>query len=156
MKKFLAALLAITLTFGSVALPAAESGVITRGVNISASAEVYGDFEYEIIDGTIEITRYTGDGGDVVIPSTINGKKVTSIGNNAFFWREGLTGVTIPNSITSIGSWAFIRCTNLTNITIPESVTSIGSYAFEHLSNALLPMLVTLSGIVMFVRLEHS
>lgn len=90
MKKFLATLLAITLTFGSVALPAAESGVITRGVNISASAEVYGDFEYEIIDGTIEITRYTGDGGDVVIPSTINGKKVTSIGNNAFFGVKDL------------------------------------------------------------------
>lgn len=40
MKKFLAALLALSLTFGSVALPAAESGVIARGVNISAKAEM--------------------------------------------------------------------------------------------------------------------
>lgn len=31
MKKFLAALLALSLTFGSVALPAAESGVIAKG-----------------------------------------------------------------------------------------------------------------------------
>lgn len=40
MKKFLAALLALSLTFGSVALPAAESGVIARGVNISAKVEM--------------------------------------------------------------------------------------------------------------------
>ena len=136
MKKFLAALLALSLTFGSVALPATESGVVWKGVTISASAETYGDFEYDFLDdGTIEITKYTGDGGNVVIPSTINGKRVTRIGDNAFFWREGLTGVTIPNSITSIGSWAFNRCTNLTNITIPESVTSIDSYAFEECSS---------------------
>ena len=40
MKKFLAALLALSLTIGSVALPAAESGVIARGVDISAKAEM--------------------------------------------------------------------------------------------------------------------
>ena len=40
MKKFLAALLTLSLTFGSVALPAAESGVIAKGVDISAQAEM--------------------------------------------------------------------------------------------------------------------
>ena len=43
MKKFLAALLvllALSLTIGSVALPAAESGVIARWVDISAKAEM--------------------------------------------------------------------------------------------------------------------
>lgn len=40
MKKFLAALLALSLTIGSVALPAAESGVIAKGVDISAKAEM--------------------------------------------------------------------------------------------------------------------
>lgn len=40
MKKFLAALLALSLTFGSAALPAAESGVIARWVDISAKAEM--------------------------------------------------------------------------------------------------------------------
>ena len=145
MKKFLAALLALSLTFGSVALPAAESGVIARGVNISASAETYGDFEYDFLyDGTIEITKYTGNGGNVVIPSTINGKRVTRIGNEAFIGKFGfdsetqkesyesnITSITIPNGVTSIGYAAFQGCSSLININMPDSVTSIGSSAFE-------------------------
>ncbi len=39
---------------------------------------------------------------------------------------DGLTSVTIPNSVTSIGDEAFYDCTSLTNVTIPNSVTSIG------------------------------
>ena len=35
-------------------------------------------------DGTIEITKYNGKCGNVVVPSSIDGKKVTSIGKNAF------------------------------------------------------------------------
>ena len=133
MKKFLAALLALSLTFGSVALPAAESGVIARGVNISASAETYeyGDFEYEIIDGTIEITRYTGDGGDVVIPSEINGQKVSSIGGWAFDGCSALKSITIPNGVTTIGYSAFRDCTSLVSITISSSVSDIDCDAFN-------------------------
>ena len=132
MKKFLAALLALSLTFGSVALPAAESGVIARGVNISASAETYGDFEYDFLDdGTIEITKYTGEGEKVVIPSAINGKYVTVIGDYAFINCSNLTEITIPNSITRIDIDAFLGCFSLGSIIIPDSVTSIGEGAFQ-------------------------
>ena len=55
---------------------------------------------------------------------------VTSIGMDAFYGCEGLTLITIPNSVTSIGEGAFYRCRGLTSIIIPNGVTSIGSWAF--------------------------
>ena len=140
MKKFLAALLALSLTFGSVALPAAENGVIARGVNISASAEEYnyGDLWYKILDnGTIEISSYSDKGGKVVIPSMIKGRKVTSIGDRAFNSsqrydeEEKITSITIPNTVVSIGEEAFLYCDRLKNITIPENVKSVGDGAFK-------------------------
>ena len=55
---------------------------------------------------------------------------VTSIGDSAFSYCEGLTSITVGNSITSIGYDAFRGCMGLTSITIPNSVTSIGDAAF--------------------------
>ena len=83
--------------------------------------------------GKITITQYTGFGGAVTIPGTINGLPVTCIGDDAFSgcW---LTSITIPNSVTNIGNSAFFYCTSLPSITIPNSVTSIGSSAFWYCS----------------------
>lgn len=66
---------------------------------------------------------------ELVIPDTINGYSVTSIGLRAFMQNK-LTSVTIPDSVTSIGAVAFIR-NQLTSVTIPDSVTSIGNNAFS-------------------------
>ena len=65
----------------------------------------------------------------VTIPNS-----VTSIEDHAFQLCPGLTSVTIPNSVTSIGEYAFFNCPGLTSITIPNSVTSIGNYAFQYCS----------------------
>ncbi len=70
-----------------------------------------------------------GLNGDVAIPDS-----VTSIGDSAFEFCDGLTSVTIPDSVTSIGGWAFQGCSGLTSVTIPDSVTSIGYGAFSDCS----------------------
>ena len=99
-------------------------------VKIAATAETEGDYDYDVLDdGTAEITGYTGEGGDITIPSTLGGYTVTSIGIIAFGFTE-LTSVTIPDSVTSIGVQAFSYCSELTSVTIPDSVTSIGDNAF--------------------------
>src|SRR5262245_59534117 len=81
-----------------------------------------GDYIYEINNGTITITGYQGPGGDVSIPSMINGLKVTGIGGLAFYNNRKLTDVTIPDSVTSIGNLAFSDCWGLTGVAIPNSV----------------------------------
>ena len=44
-----------------------------------------GDYQYAILDdGSIEITRYSGDSTELIIPDTIDGKSVTTIGDGAF------------------------------------------------------------------------
>ena len=87
-----------------------------------------------------ELNGYVVDGisgnyKDVVIPSTYKSVPVTSIGSSAFDDCNGLTSITIPNSVTSIGNFAFFNCSGLTSVTIPNSVTSIGSSAFNSCSS---------------------
>ena len=140
MKKLLATVLALSLTFGPFALPSAEGGLTLSDFSITASAEesdvdgyIYGDFRYYCDDdGNVLISKYVGDAENVVIPAEINGKKVTVISRGAFGWCTNLTGVTIPNSVTEIRYGAFKNCKSLTDVTIPDSVTKIGDHAFEY------------------------
>ena len=83
-----------------------------------------------LADDTYEVTGYDGTATEINIPSTYNGKPVTSIGDMAFYTCTSLTSIEIPSSVTNIGVGAFVSCSSLTSITIPNSVTSIGDYAF--------------------------
>ena len=69
--------------------------------------------------------------GSVTIPETAKGYSVKYISSYAFYNCNGLTSVSISNSVTSIGERAFSGCTGLTSLTIPSSVTSIGKNAFD-------------------------
>jgi hypothetical protein len=103
-------------------------------------------FEYTTNNAAITITEYTGPGGAVTIPDSINGLPVTSIGDNAFLWSTDLTSVTMGNGVTNIGTCAFYECSALTSVTIPTSVTSIGSQAFADcsaLTNVTIPASLT-------------
>ena len=58
---------------------------VNTAVTVSAATTADGKFEYEVNeDGGVTITKYTGNDTEVVIPSKIGGKKVTSIGDKAF------------------------------------------------------------------------
>ena len=88
-----------------------------------------------INNSTITITDYDKSCGiDVIIPKTINGYLVTSIGDNAFQYdyqvdSARITSVVIPDSVTTIGNSTF-ALNELTSLIIPDSVTTIGNYAF--------------------------
>lgn len=101
------------------------------------SFEVYG-FLYTTASGSITITGYTGPGGGVTVPSTINGLPVTVIGNNAFdvfLGNTSPTAVTIPDSVTVIGNYVFNECFSLSQVYIGRGVTSIGTLDFLYCPN---------------------
>ena len=95
-------------------------------------------------DKTILIMYPAGKTGDFTIP---NG--VSTIGSDAFYGCDNLTGVIIPNGVTRIGNYAFYDCWNLTSVIIPNSVTSIGDGAFswcDNLTEITIPDSVTRIG----------
>ena len=94
------------------------------------------DFEYkELDDGTLEITGYKGSDTKVVIPTGIDGKTVTSIGEVAFKGRSDMTGIELPSGLTNISRYAFGSCSSLTSIRIPSGVTSMAEYVFSGCSS---------------------
>ena len=120
---------------------------IISGMNLTAYAETYGDFEYSYIeDDRLSITGYNGSATNPEIPSAINGVSVTEIGESAFENCTSLTSVTIPDSVTSIGWDTFENCTSLASITIGNGITSIGLGAFSgctSLTSVTIPNSVT-------------
>ena len=91
---------------------------------------------YEIIDGEVTITGCdTSVAGELVIPPTIWGYPVTSIGTSAFSECSSLENITIPNGVIAIENACFRDCSALTSITIPNTVTNMGKYVFENCKN---------------------
>ena len=90
---------------------------------------------------------------EISLPSTYNGKYVTSIGYLAFSDFSNLTSVVIPDSVTYIGQSAFLYCSRLTNVVIPDRVTYIGHQVFygcKSLTNIVIPDSVTYIGAYAF------
>ena len=149
MRSFLTALLAVCLSLPLVGCgkkdPVAEVTAVEEiqqevkpeepvaETKPADAVSVNPNLEYETEGDAVTITGCNkGTSGKLVIPATIKGKPVTSIGDKAFSYCRNLKGITIPNSVTSIGERAFNQCDRLTIVTIPDSVTSIGDRAFSY------------------------
>lgn len=101
---------------------------------LTACALGRAQFTFVTNNGAIVITGYSGS-GMAVIPNTTNGYPVTSIGEEAFTFSTGLTGITIPNNVTYIAQRAFYYCTDLTGINVNAgnpSYSSTNGVLFNH------------------------
>jgi hypothetical protein len=81
--------------------------------------------DFIIEDGVL--TKYVGQGGDVVIPSGV--KKIKKF---SFRDQTAIKTLTISNGVVEIEHSSFEDCTNLTHITIPDGVIQIGAWAFKN------------------------
>ena len=122
-------------------------GVISRYYNSSTNYEEVG----------LELTiKPFNKIVNVIIPGSINDKKVVAIGGFAFDSKQ-LISVVIPNSVTDIEYNAFNN-NQLTNVTIPDNVTSIGNSAFSsnQLTTVTIPSSVTSIGDYAFGKSNSS
>lgn len=126
----------------------------TGATEISSIMEPYFNVEMEEIEdcytlelqgegtsATYSVIDYKKScGPNVVIPSRVDGIKVTDIGENAFRGK-GIESVTFYNGIVKIGNGAF-QSNNIKTLSLPSSVKVIDSYAFysnTKLTNLELP-----------------
>ena len=141
-KRLLCLTLSVSLILGepTVALAAEDAEApqeITKvEESVRGTTAEEGDYRYEELDdGTVKITRYSktqeGD-SEIEIPSTIAGKSVTQIGDEAFYNITYLEKITIPEGVTHIGNQVFCSCTSLEEVNIPESTIQIGDKAFAY------------------------
>lgn len=87
------------------------------------------DFSYQKNgDGGITITRYKGEDEDVVIPQTIDDKKVTEI--RGAFYGSSVKTVVLSREIKTIGGQSFWKCENLKSVTLSPNLETIEYEAF--------------------------
>ncbi len=96
----------------------------SQGLELAESySKEYGDCYIVTGIGTCEDV-------DIVIPSTVNGKPIVEIADNAFLGNNNIKSVYCGNRVTKIGKMAFQKCKNLKKAVIPDSVTALGDQAF--------------------------
>ena len=82
-------------------------------------------------NGGIMLTSYSGRDGKLVIPSSIEGKNVTAIGDSCLAGNPYIKSVEMPNTVVSIGDYAFECCSALTAVRFSSMLKSIGKGAFS-------------------------
>ena len=92
---------------------------VTEPITLTAQWILSG-LQYSVDGAGVIITGYSGTLAEIELPSTIDGKPVVSIGDNAFKDNTSITSVSIPSSITSIGERAFNSCSNLHSVYITD------------------------------------
>lgn len=138
MKKLVIFVLAALLATSLMACNASEANDLT-----SISDYMAPSYTEKIATGTITFEEGIGETAiiadyvgaytkhEVVIPDTIQDRKVISIGKEAFYYCTAATSIKIPATVETIEDWAFAGCTALETIVIPASVRSIGKGAFN-------------------------
>jgi len=117
--------------------------IVSKAVFEEIDPSIKNEFRYtEKPDGTYSISAsaYSYGKEEIIIPSSYNGKKITSIDSNGFSGMKSLKSVRFADNsnITSIGKNAFNSCSSLKYVVIPDNIISIDSYAFNQCSEELM------------------
>ena len=108
----------------SIELP---NNMPSTDIEISPYYVIYG-LDYQIDNNIAEVIGYSGNLEFIVIPDSIEGYPVKSIGDLAFFQNQ-LKIVVLPSSVNSVGNYAFYG-NQITDLFIPDSVNTIAGFAF--------------------------
>ena len=81
--------------------------------------------------GGIKLTGYTGQDSKLVVPDTLDGKKVTEIGDGCFAGNPWPERVYVPEGVVKIGDFGFECCSRMEKIYLPDSLREVGNGAFS-------------------------
>ena len=97
------------------------------------NASRYGDFEYEKTKRTNEVTivKYVGTDAKVVIPDSIDGAPVKTIGTEAFCRNKSVEEVIVPESVATLRGRAFSFCGNLKSVHLSNNISKIVAETFD-------------------------
>lgn len=91
------------------------------------------------VELTFKDKQYNSYTGALVIPATVthDGKTYTVVGLGKYSVRNsaGVTSVQMPEGLQYIGMGAFSKCNGLTQVTVPNSVTKLDNFAFNDCPN---------------------
>lgn len=87
------------------------------------------NLNYYYMFGEVIITG--GHGKEIYIPSTIDGREVTTISARAFYGSSKLEKVVIAEGVTEIESKAFGNCSNLEYVKLPTTINRVRNTPFE-------------------------
>jgi len=138
--------LVLTVESGSYAEAwAAEHGFACKVIKDETSNEqiepLPRNFEEEglafnkLANGDLEVAGFAQDSVSqasipLVVPPSIQGCLVVSVGRRAFAGDGRITSVQLPESVCWIASEAFENCVSLTSVLLPKSLVVVGSRAF--------------------------
>ena len=160
MKKFVAGVVALTIAFGGLALPA-DSGFATVSASAEEMSEDYAaNEEISLDDGEAYIAEQSGedvqvagavltygdynytvlDDGTVEITNYIGDDSMVTMPTyingkvvssvGSYAFGESLTSVKLPEKLSIVKECAFANCTYLVSVAIPKSVKKIEFSAF--------------------------
>lgn len=104
-----------------------------------AAAET--DFEVAEVEEGVEITKYVGEGGTVVIPETIGGKPVVRLASGLFRSMTTIDEVVMPDTVTAIGDNLF-SASSISAVTLSKNLKVLSDRAFfgvKRISTIVLP-----------------
>ena len=129
MKKIMSLLLSVLMLFTTItAVPLAGNAAVKTKYGQNAQ------YEYCINNNeTVTITSYKCKDfeGEVVIPSKIEGKRVTVIDEYAFASCKSITGVKVPDTVTEIRKGVFVFCYKLKKVSLPKNLKKIADLVFS-------------------------
>ncbi len=122
--------------------------------SMNAFALTDGDWEFQLLDNHAMITGYTGEKGDIIVPSKLYGVDVTELENGWDKLFNGARSITFPGTIKkvdlgtsygwpeleslvyqegveSISGCILQEFKNLTYVSLPSTLTEIGDHAFR-------------------------
>ena len=134
MKRILGCLMAVVLCLTAV---------------IAAGEEA--EWKYDKLWGYV--SGYSGSGGDVVVPSEVDGNAVRVIQSSGLNRRDDITSFTVPDGVIALGEQVMTTMTNLTSVSLPGTLQVIGDHCFtrcESLTEVTIPASVRFIGLNAF------